>query len=119
MDVRSRDVERRFAAAWFEGWLGVFVVGIVASLATVALGPLPQLTVLGAATLLGSLLGTLTCAIGLARYHPPRWLKLRSHLTSLGESLHSAAEAIGEPAPVAHARLEPHVASPPRAPRGH
>lgn len=96
----------RAAGAWFDGWLRVFVVGIVGALATVALAPLPQVAVLGAATLVGSLLGALVCAIGLANDHPARWRELQSHVMRMSESLHGATEAIGEPRSVARVPIE-------------
>lgn len=108
MDARSRNVEHPAAAAWFDAWLRVFVLGVILSLAAVALGPLTQLAVLGAATLICSLLGALTCAIGLSLYDPARWRELRSHVTRVGASLHEATEIVGEPGTVAHARVEPH-----------
>jgi len=45
------------------------------------------------------------CAIGLANYDPRRWREVQGHVTNIGDSLHSAAEAIGEPRTVAHARM--------------
>jgi sulfite exporter TauE/SafE len=92
--MRSDD---RFAGAWFDVWLRVFVAGIVGALALVALGPITQVAVVGAVTLIASLFGALVCAIGLANYHPARWRELSSHVTSIGESLHHATEAIAEP----------------------
>jgi hypothetical protein len=96
---------RQPAARWFAVWLRLFVVGMIGALAVVALGPLMQITVIGAITLVASLLGALVCAIGLANYDPARWRALQRHVTGLGESLHGAAEVIGEPRSVAHARV--------------
>ena len=93
------------AARWFDVWLRVFVAGIVGSLAVVALGPLLQITVIGSGTLVAALIGALVCAIGLANYDPRRWREVQGHVTNIGDSLHSAAEAIGEPRTVAHARM--------------
>lgn len=90
--------ERRFAAAWFDGWLRVCVAGIVGALVVVALGPILQITVVGGITLVASLLGALVCAVGLANYDPARWREVTSHVTGVGRSLHRASEAIGEPA---------------------
>jgi sulfite exporter TauE/SafE len=89
--------ENRFAAAWFDGWLRVFVAGVVGALAVVALGPITQVAVVGCATLIASLAGALVCAIGLANYDRARWRELASHVTSIGQSLHHATEAIAEP----------------------
>ncbi|HEY1325605.1 MAG TPA: hypothetical protein VGI14_01615 [Casimicrobiaceae bacterium] len=85
------------AAVWFDGWLRVFVVAAIVALATVALGPLPQITMLGAGALLASLLGALVCAIGLANYDPARWRELQRRVTGLSDSLSGTIEAIGEP----------------------
>src|SRR6185503_8171603 len=85
------------AARWFDVWLRVFVAGI--------LGPLLQITVIGSGTLVAALIGALVCAIGLANYDPRRWREVQGHVTNIGDSLHSAAEAIGEPRTVAHARM--------------
>jgi hypothetical protein len=87
----------RVAAVWFDGWLRVFVVAAIVALATVALGPLPQITMLGAGALLASLLGALVCAIGLANYDPARWRELQRRVTGLSDSLSGTIEAIGEP----------------------
>jgi hypothetical protein len=107
MIARAPQPRYRVAAVWFDGWLRVFVVGVVASLATVALGPLPQMAVLGAATLVCSLLGSVACIVGLSLYHPARWREVRGHVIRVGDSLHRTAETIGEPRPM-HARVEPH-----------
>ena len=70
----------RRAAFWFDAWLRVFVGGSIVALAVVALGPIPQIAVLGAATLVASLLGGLVCTIGLATYDPARWRELQVHV---------------------------------------
>jgi hypothetical protein len=62
---------------WFHVWLRVFVAGALAALAVVALGPLPQITVLGAITLIAALLGALVSAIGLANHDPSRWREVQ------------------------------------------
>jgi hypothetical protein len=50
------------------------------------------------------MLGALVCAIGLRLYHPARWRELAAYATSIGDSLHGATEAIGEPRREAYAR---------------
>jgi hypothetical protein len=95
----------RAAAAWFDVWLRVFLAGVVGALVVVAVGPLLQITVIGAGTLIAALLGAGVCAVGLATYDPARWRELQAHVTGVGESLHGAAQAIGEPRAMAHARI--------------
>src|SRR5215218_6518976 len=105
--TRQRDV---FAAGWFSFGLYFFTVALVGALATIALGPLTQVKVLGGFTLALATIGTLVCLLGVRTYDARRWARLRDHASSVGDSLQGAREAIGEPRQLAYARL-------PEAPR--
>jgi hypothetical protein len=105
MDRGLRQVERPFAAGWFDVWLRLFLAGITGGLAVVALSPIDQMKVIGALACACALLGALVCAIGVRLYHPARWRELTGHVSSLGESLRGATEAIGEPRHAAYARM--------------
>jgi len=109
-----RTLERPFAAAWFLGGLYLFAIAIAASTGTIALSVLPQMKALGAITLLCAVFGALVCAIGIRLYHPARWRALQAHLSSIGESLRDATDAIGEPRSVAYARSHPALSGRPR-----
>lgn len=104
MDTGLRQVERPFAAGWFDGWLRVFVAGVAGGIAVVALSPIDQMKVIGALACGCALLGAIVCAIGVRLYHPARWRQLTAHVSNLGESLRGATEAIGEPRHAAYAR---------------
>jgi hypothetical protein len=97
MEAYSRRPERPFAAHWFDIGMKLFAVGIFASIATIALATLPQMRVIGAITLACAALGMLVSVIGVKLYYPSRWRSLRAYATSIGESMHGASEAIGEP----------------------
>jgi len=109
MNDGLRRLEHPFAAGWFVAGLYLFSIGIAASTGTIALALLPQMQALGALTLLCAVFGALVCLVGVRLYHPARWRALQAHLTSLGESLRDASEAIGEPRA---ANSRPHVALP-------
>jgi hypothetical protein len=104
MNDGLRTLERPFAAHWFLAGLYLFAIGIAVSTGTIALSVLPQMKALGAITCLCAVFGTLVCAAGVRLYHPTRWRLLQAHLSSIGESLRDATEAIGEPRSVAYAR---------------
>jgi hypothetical protein len=105
MDTGLRHMERPFAAGWFDLWLRVFLGGITGGIAVVALSPIDQMKVIGAIACACALLGAMVCAIGVRLYHPARWRELTGHVSSLGESLRGATEAIGEPRHAAYARM--------------
>jgi hypothetical protein len=109
-----RRLEHPFAAAWFLGGLYLFAIAIAASTGTIALSALPQMKALGAVTLLCAVFGALVCAVGVRLYHPARWRALQAHLSSMGESLRNATDAIGEPRSVAYARAHPALSGGPR-----
>jgi hypothetical protein len=106
-----RKPERPFAAAWFLGGLYLFAIAVAASTGTIALSDLPQMKALGAITLLCAVFGALVCMVGVRLYHPARWRALQAHLSSIGESLRDATDAIGEPRSVAYARAHPALAN--------
>ena len=97
MDDGLRKLEHPFAAGWFLAGLYLFALGIAASTGAIALSMVPQVKALGAVTLLCAVFGTLVCLVGVRLYHPSRWRALQAQLTSLGDSLHGASEAIGKP----------------------
>lgn len=99
-----RRLEHPFAAGWFAAGLYLFAIGIAASTGTLALATLPQMKTLGAITFLCAVFGALVCAMGVRLYNPGRWRVLQAHLSSMGESLRDATDAIGEPRTVAYAR---------------
>jgi hypothetical protein len=99
-----RRIDHPFAAGWFVAGLYLFGIGVAVSTGTIALSVLPQMKALGAITLLCAVFGALVCAMGIRLYHPARWRALQGHLSSLGESLRGATDAIGEPRTVAYAR---------------
>ena len=100
--TRNRD---GFAAGWFSFGLYFFAIALVGALATVALGPLTQVKVLGGLTMALAAIGTLVCLLGIRTYDPARWARLRDHASSVGDSLQGAREAIGEPRQLAYARV--------------
>jgi hypothetical protein len=100
----TRHPERPFAAHWFDIGLRIFTVGMLVSIGTIALGALPQIKLLGIATLACALLGAGVCLIGVRLYHPLRWRSLRGYLTSMSDSMRDATEAIGEPRRASYAR---------------
>ena len=114
MNRTSRRLEHPFAAGWFVAGLYLFAIGIAASTGTIALSVLPQMKTIGAITLLCAVFGTLVCAVGVRLYHPLRWRALQGHLSSMGESLRGATDAIGEPRTVAYTRAHPALAGRPR-----
>ena len=97
MNAYSRRLERPFAAHWFDLGLWLFGLGLIASIATIALATLPQIRFLGVVTLACAALGMMVSLIGVKLYHPSRWRTLRAYATSIGESMRGASEAIGEP----------------------
>lgn len=96
---------RSFAAGWFSFGLHFFAIAAVAALTAIALGPVVQVKVIGAATMAAATLGALVCLLGVRTYDPIRWRRLRNHASSVGDSLQGAREAIGEPRQLAYARL--------------
>ena len=104
MDTGLRHIGHPFAAGWFDAWLRVFVLGLVGGIAVLALGPIAAVKIIGAVTCFCAILGTMVCAIGVRLYHPARWRELASHVSSVGDSLRGATEAIGEPRHAAYAR---------------
>jgi len=107
MDDGFRKLAHPFAAGWFVAGLYLFAIGVAVSTGTIALAVLPQMKALGAITLLCAIFGALVCGIGIRLYHPSRWRGLQSQLSSLGDSLRGASDAIGEPRSVAYARAHP------------
>jgi hypothetical protein len=97
-------MEHPFAAGWFDAWLRLFVVGVIGGIAVLALGPVLPMKIIGAVTCVSAMLGALVCAIGLRLYHPARWCQLAAQMSSIGDSLRGATEAIGEPRHAAYAR---------------
>ena len=97
VDAGLRRLEHPFAAGWFVAGLYLFGIGIAASAGTIALALVPQMQALGAITLLCAVFGALVCLVGVRLYHPARWRALQAQLSSLGDSLHGASEAIGKP----------------------
>jgi hypothetical protein len=104
MDAGLRHIEHPFAAGWFDAWLRVFVLGVIGGIAVLALGPVAPMKLIGGVTCVSGMLGALMCAIGLRLYHPARWRELAAHVSSVGDSLRGATEAIGEPRSAAYAR---------------
>jgi len=86
-----------FAARWFQTWLWLFGIAVAGSLATLALGVIPQMKVIGAATLALAVLGMLVCLLGLRLYHPRGWHLVRRQLSSVRESARTATQALAEP----------------------
>jgi len=114
MNDGLRRIEHPFAAGWFVAGLYLFAIGIAGATGTIALSVLPQMKAIGAITLLCAVFGTLVCAVGVRLYHPLRWRALQSHLTSMGESLRGATEAIGEPRTAGYARADTALSPRPR-----
>ena len=114
MNDTRRRLDHPFAACWFLAGLYVFAVGIAASTGTIALAALPQMKALGAVTLMCAVFGALVCALGVRLYHPARWRTLQGQLSSLGDSLRGATDAIGEPRTVSYARAHAQFTSGPR-----
>lgn len=104
MDDGLRRLEHPFAAGWFVAGLYLFAIGAAVSTGTIALAVLPQMKAIGAITLLCAVFGALVCAVGIRLYHPLRWRALQAHLSSVGESLRDATDAIGEPRSMVYAR---------------
>ncbi len=96
---------RSFAAGWFSFGLHFFAIAAVAALTAIAVGPVVQVKVIGAASMAAAALGALVCLLGVRTYDPIRWRHLRDHASSVGDSLQGAREAIGEPRQLAYARL--------------
>jgi hypothetical protein len=99
--ARMNVAGHRFAAGWFRAWLWVFGIAVAASLATVALGFLPQMRTLGALTLVGALCGMLVCLLGLRLYDPRAWSAVRGQVASVRDSARTASHALAEPRTVA------------------
>ena len=104
MNDGLRRLEHPFAAGWFVAGLYLFAIGVALSTGTIALSTLPQMKAIGAITLFCAIFGALVCAMGVRLYHPDRWRVLQGHLSSIGESMRDARDAIGEPRTIAYAR---------------
>ena len=103
---------RSFAAGWFSFGLHFFVIATIGAIGVVALGPVVQVKVIGAATFAFAALGALVCLLGVRTYDPIRWRRLRRQASSVSDSLQGAREAIGEPRQLAYARFTPEVRAP-------
>lgn len=103
--MTSARAPRSFAGGWFSLGLHFFVLAIVGALAAIALGPVSQVRVIGAATMAFAMLGALVCLLGVRTYDPLRWRRLRHQASSVGDSLQGAREAMGEPRQLAYARI--------------
>ena len=90
-------VQAGFAARWFQAWLWVFGIAVAGSLATATLGFVPQMKMIGLATLGLAVLGMGVCLLGLRTYHPRGWHLVRRQLSSVRDSARTASQALVEP----------------------